>query len=1014
MARITQQELERIKTEVSLQGLVEARGIELRKHGSTDLIGLCPFHDDHDPSLVVTPTKNLWHCLGACQQGGSVIDWVMKAEGISFRHAVEFLKEGAPKLSTGPAPAKSTTKKLPSPVSNDVEDQQLLHQVVDYYHSTLKQSPEAHAYLEKRALKSSELIDTFKLGFANRTLGYRMPDRNRNAGKKLRERLIRLGIYRESGHEHFNGSLIVPIFDESGRVSEIYGRKVTHNLRRGTPDHLYLPGPHRGVWNLDSLKASKEIILCESLIDAMTFWVHGYRNVTCSYGIEGFTKDHQEAFDRHGIKRVLIAYDHDAGGDRAADKLARELIEGGIECFRIVFPRGIDANELAVTSTNPTDALGRVIRSAKWIGKPKATFRQAPPVPVTPTPENQTAATKEQAPPPGDVFSLAADDADPLTSPVPSFAQVEAEVETKSDDELQLTIGDRRWRVRGLSKVTSFDLLKVNVLVARLDMHGNTTDFHIDTLDLYSHRARATFTKAAADEIGISEDIIKRDLGRVLLACEAQVEELIRKTLEPQSNEVVLSEDEERNAIELLKDPNLLERILADFEAAGVIGEQTNKLVGYLTAVSRKLEEPLAVVVQSSSAAGKSSLMEAILAFIPEEERIKFSAMTGQSLFYMGEQDLNHKVLAIVEEEGAERAAYALKLLQSEGELSIASTGKDPSTGRLVTHEYRVKGPVAIFLTTTAIEIDEELLSRCIVLTVDEDREQTRAIHRLQRERQTLPGLMVKQQRDRVLKLHQDAQRLLKPILVANPYARWLTFADERIRNRRDHMKYLTLIRSIALLHQHQRRRKVAYSGDEEFTYIEVTTQDIRLANRLAHEVLGRSLDELAPQTRRLLLLVDEMVTKACARLEVERSDYRFTRKDVRRHTGWTDFQVRVHLDRLAELEYLLVHRGGRGQSFVYELIYDGKGIDGRPFMVGLTDPDELERLVYDNKFEGSEPKFEVQEGNFKHPTSPQAAPIEPLKRTVSNGSPPGLLDNKALSSSKSTSRDKDLVFRRT
>ena len=127
--------------------------------------------------------------------------------------------------------------------------------------------------------------------------------------------------------------------------------------------------------------------------------------------------------------------------------------------------------------------------------------------------------------------------------------------------------------------------------------------------------------------------------------------------------------------------------------------------------------------------------MDAVLAFVPEEERVKYSAMTGQSLFYMGETDLKHKVLAIVEEEGAERASYALKLLQSEGELTIASTGKDPATGKLVTQEYRVEGPVMIFLTTTAIELDEELLNRCLVLTVDEDREQTQAIHRLQRER---------------------------------------------------------------------------------------------------------------------------------------------------------------------------------------------------------------------------------------------------------------------------------------
>ena len=237
----------------------------------------------------------------------------------------------------------------------------------------------------------------------------------------------------------------------------------------------------------------------------------------------------------------------------------------------------------------------------------------------------------------------------------------------------------------------------------------------------------------------------------------------------------------------------------------GLVGEETNKLVGYLAAVSRKLAAPLAVLVQSSSAAGKSSLMDAVLAFVPEGERVRYSAITGQALFYMGRGDLKHRILALCEEEGASRAAYALKLLQSDGRLTIASTGKDAATGALVTQEYRVEGPVMLFLTTTAIELDEELLNRCLVLSVDEGRTQTEAIHRLQRQRRTLEGLLAREARTNILKLHQNAQLLLRPLAVVNPYADRLTFLADRTRARRDHEKYLTLIDAIALLHQHQR-----------------------------------------------------------------------------------------------------------------------------------------------------------------------------------------------------------------
>ena len=314
--------------------------------------------------------------------------------------------------------------------------------------------------------------------------------------------------------------------------------------------------------------------------------------------------------------------------------------------------------------------------------------------------------------------------------------------------------------------------------------------------------------------------------------------------------------------------------------------------------------------------------------------------MTGQSLFYMGEADLKHKILAIVEEEGAERASYALKLLQSEGELTIASTGKDPATGRLVTQEYRVEGPVMIFLTTTAIEVDDELLNRCLVLTVDEGRDQTRKIHELQREAQTLEGLLAKRERERIVRLYQNAQRLIRPLFVANPFARELTFLDHQTRTRRDHMKYLTLIRAIALLHQYQRPVKTAEHLGEAIRYIEVTREDIATAHRLAHDVLGRSLDELPPQTRRLLGLIEELVTEGAQKLGVDGSDFRFSRRQVRERTGWGDTQLRVHLGRLVELELVLAHRGRQGQSFLYELLAQTGAIG--PSLSGLLDAETL------------------------------------------------------------------------
>ncbi len=946
MARLSDQELTRLKQEVSLTRLVEARGIALKPHGK-DLLGLCPFHNDKEPSLVISPDKNLWHCLGACQTGGSVIDWVMKAEGVSFRHALELLREDhLPSLAAKKVVKDATVRKLPNTLDTSAEDQSLLQQIIDYYHEALKQTPEALAYLESRGLNNPELIDKFKLGFANRSLGYRLPAKNRQEGAEIRGRLQRIGILRSSGHEHFNGSIVIPIMNAEGQVTEIYGRKINHNLRKGTPYHLYLPGPHQGVFNSEILGSSEEVILCESLIDALSFLNAGFFNVTCSYGIEGFTKDHLAAFKQNQIKRVMIAYDRDEAGEKASQALAIKLMAEGMDCYRIHFPKNMDANEYSIKMKPANQSLGLVIRNALWMGKGNEPSR------VAEISLDQTVkkATKEKNKPPlendGETFIplVAAaellpqidEPQEPLpASIIPEPPQVEVYAEVQ-DEQIIMVFGERRYRIRGLHKNVSLEQLKVNVLVSLNDL------IHVDTFDIYAAKPRAQFIQQAANELEINDQVIKKDIGKVLLKLEALQEQHINDTLKSKVTEINLNDAEQNEALNLLKDPDLLQRILFDFDRCGVVGEQTNKLVGYLGAVSRKLDRPLAIIIQSSSAAGKSSLMDAVLAFIPEEEKVQYSAMTGQSLFYMGETDLQHKILALAEEEGASQAAYALKLLQSEGELTIASTGKDPDSGRHVTHEYKVQGPVMLFSTTTAIDIDEELLNRCLVLSVDENREQTQAIHQIQRQRRTLQGLLAKKDKAHILALHRNAQRLLKSLHVVNPFAEQLTFLDDQTRTRRDHDKYLTLIETIALLHQYQRTVKTFPHGDDVLQYVEVTLNDIETANKFAHDVLGRSLDELPPQTRKLLLHIETMVNEQCQNQTIEKADYHFSRKDLRANSGWGNTQLRLHLDRLVDMEYLLVHRGSRGQSYVYELLYDGQGKNGDEFLMGLIDVEQL------------------------------------------------------------------------
>ena len=964
MARIPDDQIDRLKEGVSLLRLAESQGYRVTKQGK-DYAVCCPFHDDKTPSCIISPKTNLFHCFG-CGAGGSVIDWVMKTMNMGFRDAALWLRNES---EMEPEPEK---EKEPSSLTakTKAEDQALLQKVMDFYHDTLKDNQEARDYLKKRGLDDAELVNHFKLGYANRTLGLTLPDKRRKAGAEIRQHLEDVGLYRESGHEHFNGSLVVPVINMEGQITEVYGRKTLERLRKGTPKHLYLPGPHEGVFNEQGLVNQEEVILCESLIDALTFWCHGFKNVTTSYGTQGFTPDLLAAFKTHQVKRVLIAYDRDEGGNDAAEKLAKQLNKEGFDCYRVQLPKGMDVNEYALKVQPARKSLELVIRKAEWCGdgqgRPNVAGGRKPGVTKGEDPRD-VKAVKES-------FPLVAE-ALPA-SPIPKVKHDDIETHV-NENETVLVLHSRRYRVRGLKKATSYEQLKVNLAVS------NDDHMHIDQLDLYNAKQRQSFIKQAAIELGASDDDIKKDLSKVLLKLEQLQDENIQETVKPKEPEIELTSEEQTEALSLLKDPNLLSRILDDFKRAGVVGEETNKLVGYLAAVSRKLDNPLAVIIQSTSAAGKSSLMNAVLDMMPEEERIQYSAMTGQSLFYMGETNLKHKILAIAEEEGADQASYALKLLQSEGELTIASTGKD-ADGNLTTQEYRVEGPVMLFSTTTAIDIDEELMNRCIVLTVNESREQTELIHSLQRKRETLEGLLAGADKKRVLETHRNAQRLLKPLKVVNPFAEQLTFSSNQTRSRRDHMKYLQLIKTVAFLHQYQRKIKTVTHNGQLLEYIEVEPNDIAVANELAHDVLGRSMDELPPQTRKLLVLIHEHVKQQCYREKCQQKDYRFSRKEIREVTGWGNTQLKLHLGRLEDMEYLLMRGGGRGRVIEYELQYNGEGEEGDKFFMGLID---LEILGYDEKKSGLKLKLSPQSRG-------QVAPKSGGSRVNKNASKPGTVES--------------------
>jgi len=902
----TDRDLDDLKRNVSIESLCRSRGIELKKHGRRDLIGKCPFpeHTDEEPSFIVTPSKNLFHCMG-CDAAGSVIDLVMKLDGLTLRQAIDQLV-----TTTGHVTRGTTERKKPEPEKPTIPGERasaLLERTLSVYEKNFIETAEARDYLESRGITDAALFSRFRVGYCNGKLTDMLPGNG-----KVRAELNAIGVLldptTEKGtpkRERFTGCVVFPVFDEEGQLTTVYGRSIT-----GKGRHLFLPDRSTGLWNAQAVKAHSELILVESVIDAMSIMVAGFPNVVAVQGTNGLKDSDIDLFKRQGVNKLVLVLDGDQAGAKAAARL-KERLSDFVVIVRTL-PDDHDPN--SYLQAHGAEALLQFLCENTPTNLP------------TPEPVQDDASTRA---------ADASVQASGKSSVQPSSPET-------ADDGFAVTYGLRTYRVLGLDKGNH----KLRATV-RVEFAGK---LHVDTLDFYSARSRRMLAQDLCRILDEAPETIEGDLTRLLQACEKAAAEKKNADADNRPAPVTITDADRKDAEAFGQSPDLIDRILADFETCGLVGEEHNKLLAYLAAVSRKTDEPLSMLVLSSSGAGKTALQDTALLFVPPEELVKLTSLSGKALFYKDRLALKHKVLALEEGDGAEEASYAIRNLISAAELVIESTIKDLATGRLTTMENRVEGPTSVFLTTTNPDTDPETKSRFWVTSIDESREQTRRILTFQRQRQTIEGLVGNMAVDAILKRHRNFQRLLKPLSIVNPFADRLTYGDDRLQGRRDQPKYLNLIKAVAFLRQMQKEVSHTRRNGEAVPYVLIDVEDVRIANKLAHEILGRSLDELSRPGRSLLLQLDEMVEKTVERLNKDNPDHSpnrtavsFTRREIREFSGWAHTRVHRYLKELVDLEYVLIDSGRNGSLCRYRLAYEGQGKNGERFMLGLTDPDQLE-----------------------------------------------------------------------
>ncbi len=833
-------EKDRIKAQTDIVSVITSYGISLEKKGSS-FMGLCPFHEDKNPSLSVDQSKGLFHCFG-CGAGGDVFDFVMRHQGVEFKEALAILK--------GDEGKAFRPKEVPAPPV-PLEGEPLLkttslEDVTDYYHRQLSH-PEAVSYLKKRGIYAPELLGRLKVGYCPGDLKDKLSEVQ---FQELKE----AGLFTEKNLETFRDCIVFPLYSSDGKVRRFYGRKINERSR---VKHLYLKGPHRGLFNHQAFKVYPDrMILTESVIDAFSLMVLGCENVSCSYGANGVTSHLVEALKENRTKEVVLAFDGDEAGREAAEKVGKTLFEKGI-AVRTIFPPSKDWNE----------------------SLPKITKEQV----------LSLIESSILKPPEGDKRPLVA------------------------DGKYLFHCSSLDYRIIGV-KEGFVSSLKVNV---RCQRPADDTVKFIDNVDLFSARSRTLFSVAVARRFGEESARIEKDLLDILDYLEEESERALSDTGLKKGS---LTPEEEAAGLSLLQDPNLFDRIVRDTEALGYVGEEENKILMYLAASSRLMADPVSVIVISQSAAGKSFLIDTVKKLMPEEDVISMTSLSDQALNYLPDEALLHKFLVMGEAVHSESVDHQMREMLSGKELSRLVTTKDEKTGRMTSKLVRKKVIVSAVMSSTSTEINPENASRCFVVNTDESREQTREIHRRQREKYTLEAYRKKEEDlPEIIKTHQAAQRLLKNRVIVNPFAGELDFPSSMMRSRRDHERFVDLIACVCFLRQYQKQEK----NDQGKHYIECDLEDYKVAYRIMKTLLSSTMTTLP---RSAVILYEELRDLLKSKAEKDGlflTDIWVTQREIREVSGFSHELIKKNMRLLTEYEYIRSKGSGRGMTRRYGLAAD-------------------------------------------------------------------------------------------
>ena len=792
-------ELKDIKQQLTINQVLQHYHLKPDKNNRL----LCPFHPDKTPSLQIYPATNTYCCFSSnCNAGtGDAIQFIELKENCNKHEAL--IKATA--LLTGNTPAEKPQEnaKLFIVEADTMAKEAVLTKLFKYFTRALPLTKKAIEYLEGRSLDYKQ----HEAGYNTGDWHHKLNEKNFIASCE------KYGLLKPRAAAGFNvwakDCIIFPLKNIDNKIVSLYGRSITNHEESR---HFYLQN-REGLYPGYPSLATKRLILTESIIDAASLLqqkdIAETFSVLALYGTNGLTDEHQKAIiELPQLEEIILMLNADEPGEVATAKhtVTLKQLLPEVKISKAVLPEGEDVNSLLQSHDDPK-ILSDLI-------------------------EQRTD------------FSFSIENKKPETFTA-SALQSNSKLNVANPELLIYDNCELYFEILGGIKITGLDRMKVTLKVQHKEKINQPQWYSID---LYNQVQREQTINNVADTLEVGTQATTNTFINLITELEShrikKIESLQPKEKQPHE----MTTAARTAAVNELKKPNLLQRTSQLLQQCGIVGEENNSLIAYLIYTKRKQEVPLHVMFLGSSGSGKTYLQERISELIPEEDKIEITQITENALYYFKQHELKNKLILIEDLDGAMAVFYPLRELQTKRRISKTVTLKD-SKGNLKTITLTVEGPVCVSGCTTKEKIYEDNANRCILLYTDQSREQDKKINGYQT--QLSAGEINREREERYKELFKNMQRVLRPINIINPYAKYIELPEQVFKPRRTMTLLLGFIEAITFYHQYQREVKKAPPLEGlGRPYIETTIEDIESAFELLKDVLFSKSDELSQATR--------------------------------------------------------------------------------------------------------------------------------------------------------------------